>query len=76
MARTALLYLALVVVGCVTAVPFLWIVLTSLKGAEDVFAFPPSLWPETFRWSNYAETWSAVTPSFGSPGPFSNPIAI
>ena len=48
-----------------TAVPFLWIVLTSLKGAEDVFAFPPSLWPETFRWSNYVETWNAVTPSFG-----------
>ncbi len=64
-ARTALLYLGLALVASVTAVPFLWIVLTSLKGAEDVFAFPPTLWPDVLQWSNYAETWNAVRPSFG-----------
>lgn len=65
MLQKALVYLALLVVACVTAVPFLWLVLTSLKGSEDVFAFPPSLWPETFHFENYADTWNAVRPNFG-----------
>lgn len=62
--RKALTYAGLLAVASVTAAPFVWLLLTSLKGDEDVFAFPPTLWPETFRFSNYAETWSAVP--FGS----------
>lgn len=63
--RRALIYAALAAVAVLTAAPFVWIALTSLKGAEDVFAFPPSLWPDDFHWANYVETWKAVKPSFG-----------
>ncbi len=65
MTRKILLYFALITVGCLMAVPFLWLLLTALKGSEDVFAFPPSLWPDEFHWENFVDTWNAVTPNFG-----------
>lgn len=58
--RKALTYVALFAVASVMAAPFVWLLLTSLKGDEDVFAFPPTLWPETFQFSNYVETWNTV----------------
>jgi putative chitobiose transport system permease protein len=63
-AKTVLTYSALLFVAAITAAPFVWLLLTSLKGTEDVFAFPPELWPDEFHLSNYAETWRAVP--FGS----------
>ncbi len=63
--RTLLLYIALIAVACLMAVPFLWLLLTALKGSEDVFAFPPSLWPDKLHFENFVETWNAVRPSFG-----------
>lgn len=64
--RKVFIYIALVLVACLTAIPFLWLLMTSLKGSEDIFAFPPALWPDRFHWENYSETWNAVRPSFGS----------
>lgn len=58
--RKLFLYLALLVVATLTAAPFVWLLLTALKGSEDVFAFPPDLWPDTFNWSNFVETWQVV----------------
>lgn len=40
--------------------PFLWLLSTSLKGAEELFAFPPSIIPETFVWENYSGVWNAI----------------
>lgn len=37
-------------------VPFIWMVLTSLMGSEQIFAYPPRLWPKPFHWDNYSET--------------------
>ncbi|HEV8632801.1 MAG TPA: carbohydrate ABC transporter permease [Chloroflexota bacterium] len=40
--------------------PFLWMVSTSLKGLDEVYAFPPRFVPEVVRWSNYPEAWGTV----------------
>jgi multiple sugar transport system permease protein len=40
------------------AVPFLWMVVTSLKTDADAFAFPPSLVPRPPQWHNYADALS------------------
>ena len=36
-------------------VPFLWMILTSLKTRAEVFAVPPTLVPRVPQWGNYAE---------------------
>ncbi|HEY0868163.1 MAG TPA: carbohydrate ABC transporter permease [Fimbriimonas sp.] len=43
--------------GLAMVVPFLWMVLTSLRTDAEAFAWPPRLvtWP--MRWENYPEAW-------------------
>ncbi len=37
--------------------PFFWMVSTSLKTQDQVFQYPPLLWPSHPRWMNYVEAW-------------------
>ena len=53
--KRALLYGALIAVAVVLLLPFAWMVSTSLKGNEAIFAIPPQWIPETIVWENYAE---------------------
>ncbi|WP_205740673.1 carbohydrate ABC transporter permease [Haloactinopolyspora alba] len=41
-------------------VPFLWMVLTSVKSPEDLATFPPSFWPDEWVWSNYTDALDAA----------------
>lgn len=51
-----LLALAVLTVG-----PFLWLLVTALKGGgENIFAYPPSLWPSQPTLSNFGQVWEAV----------------
>lgn len=58
--KRVLLYIILFLVAAITAAPFVWILLTALKGSEDVFAFPPEIIPDEFHFSNFIETWQIV----------------
>lgn len=49
-------YILLVGVSIILLAPLFWMVFTSLKPMEEIVQFPPSFFPETFQWSNYAET--------------------
>lgn len=52
---------ALVIAGGVLSLaPILWMVSTSLKSPEDLFAVPPELvsWP--LRWENYVLAWTSL----------------
>jgi multiple sugar transport system permease protein len=55
-----LAWVALTLLGIFWMVPFLWMVSTSFKGIDEVYAFPPRFLPETIRWSNYLEAWQAI----------------
>ena len=35
--------------------PFLWIVMTSVKTADNAMAYPPQWWPHPFSWRNYRD---------------------
>ena len=48
--------LALFAVGLLA--PFAWMVLSSLKSANEVFSVPVTWVPEMFVWSNYVAIWS------------------
>jgi multiple sugar transport system permease protein len=58
--KKALLYGVLVAVAVVLLLPFAWMVSTSLKGNEAIFAIPPQWIPETVRWDNYAEVFERM----------------
>jgi ABC-type glycerol-3-phosphate transport system permease component len=52
---TALLYLIAVVTAILFSLPFLWTVGSSLKSMQEIFAFPPTMFPIEPRWQNYAD---------------------
>jgi len=51
---------ALAWVVAIAAGPFAWILVTALKGSEDVFAFPPSLLPHDPGIRNFVEVFAIV----------------
>lgn len=44
-------------VGLAMLVPFLWMILTSLRTDADAFAFPPKIMPLPLRFENYGAAW-------------------
>jgi len=40
--------------------PFVWLISTSLKGMNEAFSFPPSLFPESAKQDNYTTVWKAL----------------
>jgi multiple sugar transport system permease protein len=53
--KQALLYGSLLGVAVGLLLPFFWMISTSLKSNEAIFAIPPRWIPETLHWENYAE---------------------
>ena len=57
-----LAYLVLSALGLTFAVPFLWMVSTSLKSLSDAYAYPPHFVPQVIHWENYLRAWQATDP--------------
>jgi len=51
--RRVLLHACLVVLSLVMVFPFFWMVSSSLKNTNDLYAVPPVLFPRHLLWSNY-----------------------
>jgi putative chitobiose transport system permease protein len=64
--KNVLWYAILVAMGVITVFPFAWILLTSLKGPNDlIFSVPPQFLPNDPTLNNYAKVWDALPiPSF------------
>jgi multiple sugar transport system permease protein len=54
-ANAFITYLVLAVLGVITAVPFLWMVSSSLKQPGTLFIYPPQWIPRGLHWENYLE---------------------
>jgi multiple sugar transport system permease protein len=54
-AKTIVARLVLVLVAIAFLMPLYWMVITALKGNEELTAFPPTLLPETPRWGNFVD---------------------
>lgn len=48
------LYTFLTVMALVVLFPFYWMLISSLKTLDEYNASVPTLWPQQFKWSNYA----------------------
>jgi putative chitobiose transport system permease protein len=54
-------WVGLLALAVLTVGPFLWLLVTALKGgAENIFAYPPSLWPAQPTLDNFRQVWEAV----------------
>jgi multiple sugar transport system permease protein len=63
-ARQAALHLVLVTGCALFALPYLWMVLTSLKPDDSIFRNPTAL-PEVWMWSNYPRAFNFLEVSLG-----------
>ena len=51
----------LIFVSLLSIFPFIWLISTSLKGAnENIFAYPPTIIPQDFTFENYVGVWNKV----------------
>lgn len=53
-------YLLLTIGALVMIIPFVWMLSTSLKDQQQLFAWPPSWLPNPFVWKNYTDVWTRI----------------
>lgn len=53
--KDILRYLSLTIFSLIVAFPFLWLVISSLKTKDEMWLFPPTLWPAVTQWGNYSD---------------------
>jgi putative chitobiose transport system permease protein len=58
--KLIILYIILFIFIFIAIFPFVWLVSTSFKGAEEIFQMPPKLIPEKFTIQNFKEVWMAI----------------
>lgn len=51
-------YVALIVAAAALLLPFFWMIMSSLKTANEVFSVPIQWFPEVFIWQNYVDIWT------------------
>ena len=58
--KRVIAFIMLVIGACTMVLPFLWMLSTSLKDANLVYAIPPQWIPDPVDWENYRDIWSAA----------------
>src|SRR5690606_24493237 len=58
--QSSLLFILAGGFALVVCFPFLYMVSTSLKTLEEVFAVPMVIWPATPQWENYVRVWNLL----------------
>ena len=53
--NVGLLHLAAILLGIIALMPLAWTLATSLKPAGEIISWPPTFFPSSPRWVNYAE---------------------
>ncbi|MBO7747141.1 carbohydrate ABC transporter permease [Paenibacillus sp. MWE-103] len=53
-------YLIVAALALLMAFPFYWMVTSALKTNDEIFRFPPTLWPHDPMWSNFRDAWAAA----------------
>lgn len=53
-------YLILIMGILITVLPFLWMILTSLKGQSEAVKVPPVIFPAVLRFENYANVFTKI----------------
>ncbi|WP_409176178.1 carbohydrate ABC transporter permease [Brevibacillus fortis] len=57
--RKTVEWIGLLIVAFLFVFPFLWMASTAFKTMPEVRQFPPTLLPESWEWSNFAQAWES-----------------
>lgn len=58
--RRLLTHFLLAAAAVLMAFPFYWMAMSALKTNDEIWRFPPTLWPHSPLWSNFADAWEAA----------------
>lgn len=58
--RRLLSHLFLAAAALAMAFPFYWMAMSALKTNDEIWQFPPTLWPHDPLWRNFADAWDAA----------------
>jgi multiple sugar transport system permease protein len=58
--KSLLIHIVLILGALTMIIPFLWMILTSLKTYGESVQVPPVIFPETFQWGNYREVFELL----------------
>lgn len=56
----AIRHVLLAAVSLLMAFPFYWMATSALKSNDEIWQFPPTLWPHNPKWGQFAEAWVAA----------------
>ena len=60
--KKVLIYVGLTFLAVLMAVPFYWMLISSVKLNKDVFSIPMEWIPRSFHFENYQEIWEKIPP--------------
>lgn len=58
--NSAIRHLLLAVSAIIMSFPFYWLVTSALKTNDEIWQFPPVIWPADPLWQNFADAWAAA----------------
>lgn len=53
-------HLLLAAAALLMAFPFYWMATSALKTNDEIWKFPPTLWPQAPLWSNFTDAWQSA----------------
>ncbi|MFZ7944234.1 MULTISPECIES: carbohydrate ABC transporter permease [Bacillaceae] len=51
-------HVSFIFISLMMVFPFLWMVVSALKTKDEIWQFPPTLWPEKPMWNHFSEAWA------------------
>lgn len=55
-----IIHIILIIGALSMLLPFIWMIITSLKTLTESTAVPPTIIPKTIKWSNYIDVWNLL----------------
>lgn len=62
MKKASRIFIYIIVCAVIASIlfPFIWMILSSIKPAKELFLFPPTIWPKEFIFENYISVWENI----------------
>jgi multiple sugar transport system permease protein len=60
LSTTVLSHIAIYLLAIMTLAPFIWMILTSLKDMNEIYIYPPKLFPSKLHFENYQNSFEAA----------------
>lgn len=54
------IHIVLIIGSFTMLIPFIWMIITSLKSLTESTMIPPTLFPKSLKWSNYIDVWNQL----------------